>query len=293
MVSDLIRRFVEAGRRAWPGVGVSPQVLAQHLAHLQSRDGQPPTERFHRAADLYLACACAQGSARALAAFDAHFLSNVDSFVARFDISPQFAAEVRQELRVRLLMAAPGAHPRIAEYSGRGPLGAWVRMAAVRLAIDLKRALRAPIEGPLPDAGETNDPELQLLKNRYTAEYQSALRAAWQRLSVHARRLLCLHYLDGRNLDEVGRMYRVARATAYRWIVAARESVLDSMMRTLRERLRLSRAEFDSIGRVVSEDLHVGWSAYAVSNTSSNPGRRRASDSRSSKHSRDPAPRRV
>ena len=293
MVSDHIRRFVEAGRLAWPGVGVSPQVLARHLNHLHSRDGKSPAERFRRAADIYLACACAQGHARALAAFDAHFLAKVDSFVARFDVSPQFAAEVRQELRVRLLMGAPGAHPRIAEYSGRGPLGAWVRKAAVRLAIDLKRAWHAPIEGPLPHAGETNDPEVQLLKRRYAAEYQSALRSAWRGLSLHARRLLSLHYLDGRNLDEVGTIYRVARATAYRWIVAARQSVLDEMMRILRERLRLSTAELDSIGRVVGEDLHVGWSGFDVSSTSSNQDRRRASDRSSNRHSRDPGLRRV
>jgi RNA polymerase sigma-70 factor (ECF subfamily) len=260
MVSDQIRRFVEAGRLAWPSVGVSPQVLARHLAHLQSRDGKSLAERYERAADLYLACGCAERHARALAAFDAHFLAKVDRFVARFDVSPQFAAEVRQELRVRLLVSEPGAHPRIAEYSGRGPLGAWVRMAAVRLAIDLKRALHPPLEGPLPDGARRNNPEVQLVKNRYAAAYQSALREAWHGLSVRARRLLCLHYLDGRNLEEVGTIHRVARATAYRWIVAARENVLDDMLRILRERFQLSRAEFESIAKQVGEDLHLGWS---------------------------------
>ena len=52
--------------------------------------------------------------------------------MARIDSSSQFVDEVKQGLRERLLVGPP---PRIAEYSGSGPLGGWLRVVSVRLAI--------------------------------------------------------------------------------------------------------------------------------------------------------------
>jgi RNA polymerase sigma-70 factor (ECF subfamily) len=262
---DDMRAFLEPGSRAWPGVVVTAESLAAHLARLEAEDARTPAERSPHASDLYLACACVEQNDRALAAFDAHFLAKVDAFVARTDASPEFAAEVRHELRHRLLVAEPGSLPRIARYSGRGPLGGWVRIAAVRVAVDLKRA-RSPVRDAarLPDVGDANDPEVQLLKSRYAGEYQTALLQSWQSLSVRERSLLRLHYVDGRNLDEIGTIYNVARATAGRWIVAARRRILDGMIEILATRLQLTKAEFDSIARLVGRELHLSLSAFPV-----------------------------
>jgi RNA polymerase sigma-70 factor (ECF subfamily) len=189
----------------------------------------------------------------------------VDAFVARVDASPHFAADVRHELRDRLLVAAPGALPKIAHYSGRGPLAAWVRIAAVRLAIDLKRAAKPVFDAArLPDVADADNPEVQLLKSQYAGEYQAALRESWLKLSVRERSVLRLHYVDGRNLDEVGVLYKVARATAGRWIAGARERILDEMMQILAARLKLTQAELDSIARLVRRDLHLSLSPLAV-----------------------------
>jgi RNA polymerase sigma-70 factor (ECF subfamily) len=173
---------------------------------------------------------------------------------------------MRAELRERLLVAAPGGRPRIAQYSGRGALAAWVRIAAVRLAVDLKRAL-APVRDAarVPALGDTNNPEVQLLKSRYADEYQSALKESWRNLSVRERSVLRLQYVDGRNIDEIGRMYSVARATAARWIVAARQRILDGMIAILATRLKLDKDEFDSIARLVGRELDLSLTAISAS----------------------------
>jgi len=128
--------FVDSGRAAWPDVAVSAEVLAESLARLEQKDGRSAEDRLEHASDLYLACACAAQDRRALAAFDAHFLTRVDAFVARINPSSEFAAEVRQQLRMRLLVADGGSAPRIGQYAGQGSLGAWGHMAATRIALD-------------------------------------------------------------------------------------------------------------------------------------------------------------
>ncbi|HEX4461635.1 MAG TPA: transcriptional regulator [Polyangia bacterium] len=250
--------FLARGKAAWPELDVAPVALEAHLEGLRALDGRDTADRLAHAGDVYLACACALGHADALTAFDAHLLSQVDRFVARTDPSPQFAAEVRQHLRDRLLVAVPGGAPRIARYSGRGPLGAWVRMAAARASVDLKRAMGDVfMTDRLPDLADDNDPEVQLLKTRYAGEYQAALREAWQGLTVRERNILRLHFVDGKTIDQIGSAYQVHRATAARWILASRQQMLDEMIRILGGRLQLSTAEFHSIANIVGRDLHV------------------------------------
>jgi RNA polymerase sigma-70 factor (ECF subfamily) len=263
-VSNEIQDLLKTATAAWPDVALAAETFAAHLARLEAEDARTPTDRLAHAADLYLACACAEHNPRALRAFEDHFLSKVGDFVARTDASPAFAAEVRHQLRDRLLIAEPGSVPRIGRYSGRGPLGGWVRMAAVRLALDLKRAAQ-PVAATdrLPDVGDTNNPEMQMLKRRYASEYQRALYEAWQGLAVRERTLLRLHFIDGRNVDEIGKVYQVHRATAARWIVAARERVLDSMIRILATRVKLTKAEFNSIANLVGRELHISLSSIA------------------------------
>jgi RNA polymerase sigma-70 factor (ECF subfamily) len=138
-------------------------------------------------------------------------------------------------------------------------------MAAVRLAIDLKRAFNpAPLTERLPDVGDARNPEVQLLKSRYAAEYQSALEEAWRALSIRERTILRLHYVDERSIDEIGRSYRVHRATAARWLVNARERMRERMLALLATRLRLTQSEFHSIARLVGQYLHVSLSAVPI-----------------------------
>src|ERR1700722_13903507 len=123
----------ERARRAVPSV---EPVLADFVRRLAScsRDRVPPA--LERAEDLALASAAGRGDTEALQALDALLVASVRRAVARIDRSPAFADLVAQELRTRLFV---GPRPRIADYAAGGPLSSWLRSAAARIALNLRR----------------------------------------------------------------------------------------------------------------------------------------------------------
>src|SRR4051812_47742715 len=114
---------------AWAGAKLDAETFARKAAQLDVRD----EDLEARASDLYLAWACAEGDAAALAHFERAFLTQVDLYVRRLGLEAHVVDELRQGLRIHLLVAESGGEPRVGKYSGRGPLGAWVRIVAVRL----------------------------------------------------------------------------------------------------------------------------------------------------------------
>src|SRR5947209_904462 len=82
------------------------------------------------------------------------------AWVARVGREPSFVEEVRQTVREKLLVAAADAPPRIVEYTGRGALAAWLRIIAVRAALNLRRRRGdvAP-DGASDEAAAARDPE--------------------------------------------------------------------------------------------------------------------------------------
>jgi RNA polymerase sigma-70 factor (ECF subfamily) len=262
---DVVQAFVDSGRAAWLDVAVSAETLAEALARLQQRDGRSAEDRLDHASDLYLACACATGDRRALAAFDAHFLTRVGAFVARINPSSEFAAEVRQQLRVRLLIADGRSTPRIGDYAGQGALGAWLRMAATRIARDLSRASAVQLDPQrVPDPSDGVPPDVRLLRKRYTGEYQAALREAWAALTVRERSVLRMCFVDGSTAEQVGVVFHVHRVTVARWISAARRRMMELTLQIVGERLRLPRAELQSIAQLIRSELDLRISQFAI-----------------------------
>ena len=221
-----------------------------------------PCAGAQHAADLELAAACAHGDAAALAAFDREHLSQVGAFIARIDADPAFAEEVRQRLRAKLLVAEPGQRPRIADYAGQGPLGGWVRVAAVRMALDLRKARRESAVGLATDAAAHAvaagaDPELEMVRKRHGAQVESAIREALAALSARQRQLLRLAIVEGVGIDRLATMYRVHRATAARWVAAAREALLEAVLSQLGHELRIGRGEAHSLAGAVRSQLDI------------------------------------
>jgi RNA polymerase sigma-70 factor, ECF subfamily len=237
-----------AGRARYPTLSVSRAALTAHLRALEHHGDD---------ADLYLACACAHADPVAHQLLEHHVFAEVAGFIARVDSSPQVADEVRQQLRERLLVAREGQPPRIAEYAGLGPLGAWVRVAALRLALDVVTG-PAPVEfTEAPALAAPNDPELALIRSRYQGAYQEALRDSVQALDVRERTLLRMNVIDGLSVDRLGEVYGVHRATAARWLTRAREHLLDETYRLLSERLKVPLGELRSLTKLLRSDLHL------------------------------------
>lgn len=223
--------------------------LAAHLA-ARLADGARP----EHTGDLRLAWAAARGDAAAVREVDA-LIGAAD--VRRIDGAPAFADEVRQALRVRLLVGDP---PRLASYGGRGPLRAWIAVAATRIAVDRKRAAAPAVAaddvlGEL--IGREPDAELRHLKERYRAELRDALAEALAALPDRPRALLRLHHVEGVRLAAIGRLYGVHESTASRWLREAADAVADDARRRLTARLALAGPDLDSVVRMVRSQLDL------------------------------------
>lgn len=248
----LLETLWQGGQRAWPEFALPAPAFIQHLA---ARAPPGDARRFLAVvagSDLYLACACAQGLPAALAALDRTILARVPSFIARVSADPSFIDEVRQHLRERLLLATPGAAPKIAEYSGAGALQAFVRVAALRTALNLRRNRD---DQPHSDVDERTvqalpgslDAELRYVQERHRADLLSALRDAFAGLPQEQRHVLRLHFASGLTAVRIAQALQVDRTTVGRWLASARATVLTETRRLLRERLRLSPHEVDSL----------------------------------------------
>jgi RNA polymerase sigma-70 factor, ECF subfamily len=247
------------------------------LAYLAERPACAPEHED----DLQLAWACARGDAEALRALEREHFARVDLLPPRHR---QDAGEVVQQLRQRLLLADGDGKMRITEYTGRGPLRAWLRVAAVRLALNLQRARKR--ERPLDEDGELaqramGDVEVDDLKRRYGAAFKEACGVALASLEVRQRNLLRQHYLDGLTMEVIAPLYRVHRITIVRWMEKARAELARATRRELSARLRVERTELESILRLIESQLDVSMRAFfgEVEEAPTSPGGRQMKDS--------------
>ncbi|HEY2748430.1 MAG TPA: sigma-70 family RNA polymerase sigma factor, partial [Polyangia bacterium] len=251
-----LQDVIDRARAAWPELELDDEGFAAHATrHLDGGDAAA----LH-AGDLWLAYGCSIGDDASVGAFDREVLSQVGLLLGRMQPTPQLIDDTRQALREKLLVATPGARPRIAEYAGRGPLVAWVRVAAVRAALDILRAGGARGGGDVEPEDLANDavsPELDYLKERYRPQFKAAFQEALRGLDSEQRNVLRLHVVEGLNIDEIGALFKVHRSTVARWIAAARKKVLDDARKRLRFELGISAGEFDSLAGVVRSQLDL------------------------------------
>jgi RNA polymerase sigma-70 factor, ECF subfamily len=238
---DTLHAVAHAAAAVWPKIAIDHAVFVEHVRERLPaglEEAERALERIH-GADLFLACACLHGDHAAWRELDRTHLARVGEFVSRIDRNPAFADEIRQRLAEKLVHDQ-GGPAKLSLYTGRGPLGAWLRVAAIREA---QNAKRGPANRQGVDADDVNlaspdhDPEVQLLKRRYAAEFKEAFQAVLVSLAADERNVLRLHYLDGLTIEEVGKAYRVSRATAARWIADARGKIVDRVQKALGERL--------------------------------------------------------
>jgi RNA polymerase sigma-70 factor, ECF subfamily len=243
-----IRRAHHAGATAWPCVLVPTETFASFIAtRLPAEHDLAVAVENARHADLYLACACTRGDSRAIAAFDAAFRPQVSAALRRLRGHEIVADEFFQTLRVKLFVVS-GSSSGISSYGGLGPLGAWVRVTAVRLALDLnKKHPRGPEPGLASLAQELVDPEADCLKRAHAEHFRSAVRLALQSLPLESRLLLRQNLVDGLTTRDIGRIHGVAHTTVGRWLARARETVSVAARNALSQRLDIDAAELDSI----------------------------------------------
>jgi RNA polymerase sigma-70 factor (ECF subfamily) len=101
------------------------------------------------------------------------------------------------------------------------------------------------------------DPELAMLRERYRPEVDAAFRASLEMLSERARAVLRYSLVHGWSIDQLGERYGVHRATAARWITAARDELGALIRADLASRLAISESQVDSIVALVTSRIEV------------------------------------
>jgi RNA polymerase sigma-70 factor (ECF subfamily) len=254
-----LEALVHAARVAWPDVALTELEFAGYLAEHLPGDGpmKRALEAFH-AEDLYLAAGCAKADERALRHFDRRYLASsayLPASARRTD-----AKEALQQLREHLFVCAPGEAPRITKYSGRAPLGAWVKMVATRLTLDRQRSDIADerrSEQALDPDVVTHDPELQLLNATYHTQLRESLQSTLKGLPARDAALLRLHFIEGQTAETIGRVYDVAGRTVRRWLAEIRDRILEELRERLKRDHGIGGSQLKSLERFARNELDV------------------------------------
>jgi RNA polymerase sigma-70 factor (ECF subfamily) len=258
-----LEQMIDQARRKWPEIALEPERFVRYVAARVPAEQPLAALDDLACTDLYLACACADNHPRALAALEASYLAQTRTWIASHRPTTAFVDEVKQVLRERLLVASrPGEPPRIATYSGNGPLAGWLRVAAVRVAIDLRRSDQplAPQDHVIGDAvlqDAASGPELRLLKARYRSQIAAAFRSTLAALGDKERTILRMFFLDGMTTAQIGALYQVHGATVSRWVAQARASILAETRRLLAKETQLATQELESVLRLAHSSLDV------------------------------------
>ena len=204
----------------------------------------------------------ARGDAAAIAAFDRSYVRVIERAVAAAGATPAETVELVQIVRVRLLVKKPGAaQPAIASFSGRSSLASWIKVIATREAARLlerdRREPQADEEQLARELGAGDTPELAHLKQKYREDFRAAFADAVAALPHRDRLLLRQSVLDGLGIDALAAQHGVHRATAARWVAAAREAVVTGTRAAFRARIRVAPDELESVLRLIHSQLDL------------------------------------
>lgn len=273
-----LAEIICAAEEYWQPIRVPREVFVHYLADRVSVvDGSRLLANLQalHTHQLYLACACLTGNDAALRAFEDEFLPHVGRVLHGMDKSGTLGDEAKQLLRRRLFVSEQGRPPKIADYLGQGDLQRWVRATAVRLGIDLLRASQREDHGREDDAvlaalpAPEDDPELAHLKKLYGDELKAAFGEVLRALPSRERTILRYHYVDGLNIEQIGRIFQVHKTTSFRWLERARSAIVPATRKGLQRRLGIDRPELDSIMRLIRSQLDLSLQRLLTSSSDS------------------------
>lgn len=244
-VSELYSR----GRQEWSELALEFERFDAHCQRLVDPSALELARKY--AGDLYLSCICASRDPEAMRLLERRGADTVRNAISHVCHEAEFVAETVQDFWEKLLS---GDAPKIGEYAGRGPIHAWLRVGAIRHAIDelRRRRVYARRQQTLDEAlaSESMGPETAALRRRYAPAFEGALSRAIADLSPRDRNVLRMQIQGNCSIDEIGQAYAVHRSTAARWLERVRATVFESVrMQLTGEHSALTPSEFRSIAQ--------------------------------------------
>lgn len=258
-------------REAWDDDVPHLEAFGAELARCLGEDAEPSTVADLTVVDLHLAYAARKGHPRALARFETKVVSTLGAVIGRVDRSEAFIDEVKQRLRTKLFVSDGTSPAKIAHYTGQGDLLTWVRVVAVREALDSVRAERRRAldsdEALMAIEASATGPDMLAFKQQYKAQFSDAFRDALAELKPEQRNVLRLHYIHGLSIDKLGAVLRVHRSSAARRVARARQDLLSGTRRLLHARLSIDRREFDQLMGLVASRIDLSIERFLAAKT--------------------------
>lgn len=257
-LESLLQRIFATTRATWPSLHFDEHELSEFLASEYS-GSQLQALSEARIGDMLMAHLCGKGNPGALALFDQEYLARIPAMLAHMKLGSAAIDEIKQIVRMKLLVAASGEEPKIAGYASRGKLDGLVQVVATRAAISLQRRVKptSDQEELVAIPGPTYDLGLHCLKESYHEAFGECFEQAVSALSRRDRNLMRLHLLDKLPLEQLASMYLVHRATVVRWLAKAREQLFDDTQERLSQRLQIDATEFASLMKLIASRLDV------------------------------------
>jgi RNA polymerase sigma-70 factor (ECF subfamily) len=260
---DALRALWSATSAEWPQLTRPAEVFVAFLAsHLPADARSLAIFGEFRLKEMFLTCACARGDTAAIRLLETHYFPVMYTSLRRMRLSPTMRQEASQIVRERLFVSHQGQRPRIARYSGRGELGSWLSVSAVRAACRLLRKEQRHSAHEDDDLLQTvaaggPDVETSYIQAGCRDLFRASFREALATLDTREKNLLRQHYLDGLTLDQIALLYQAHRGTAARWLQRARKHLYERTHAALRERLDIPDAERDSFIRMAQSQMEM------------------------------------
>jgi RNA polymerase sigma-70 factor (ECF subfamily) len=210
-------------------------------------------------AEIALARAMTAGDTAALREFETMYLAPVRPTLRSMGLGDADIADIEQSVRLKLLVAEDGGTARLVDYAGHGKLGGLVRVAAVREALSLIRKRKATtsedwlVELSSPD----DDPALAQLKAKHRDAFKTSFEEAVRRLEPREHTLLRLHLVRQQTIDQIGAVYGVHRATAARWVDAAKQRLRVLTIKVLGEKFELRGPDLERVVELIESRIEL------------------------------------
>ncbi|MCH9687709.1 MAG: hypothetical protein K0V04_40135 [Deltaproteobacteria bacterium] len=246
-----------------------PVEIEASCDHIRERVGAR-TVTAKQARDLCLAYAGTQGNAGAID----ELLGVVSDVVKRIRWPGAEIADRRARLWEHVMDDDANGRVRLGTFDGRGPLAAWLRVVAARLA---QRAAPRRDTEPATDDGlaawwaTAAAAEHDIIKDLYVDRVREAFSASVASLDEPTRVLLHLHYRRGVSLESLTKVYGVHRVTLSRRLAAARERLLDSAVATMTKNTAMTEHECRSLLRTLRSRLELSLGSLEGHGAQSTP----------------------
>lgn len=266
-LEEALEALVRRGRAAYPDVSVDDDAWAAHLArHLGPGEVGDQLAEMH--ADVHLALGCLARNPRALVVLQRRIRDVAPCALSRMRLEGIGLDELLLGVYERLLVVHDeAASPKLATYSGRGPLDGWLRVTVARTAITAMRRRGADDDrrdemNALLSHAAAGDPELEALRNRFAPMLARAIEDAVATLSDQDRVLLRLHFVDGLSINDIAAVYGRHRTTAARHLASVRSAIFGGARERAMKALGIGEAEFGSLMGVLLSRLDVTIRRY-------------------------------